>query len=49
RPDAFAAAIREAAGLRPVDRSVPPGAIRRYGVVEQAAHISELYREVLAQ
>lgn len=48
RPDAFVAALREAAELSPVDRSVPPGALERYGVAEQAAHVSELYRSVLA-
>ncbi|MFD0638569.1 glycosyltransferase [Catenulispora yoronensis] len=47
RPDAFALAIRDAARLRPVDRSAPPGTLERYGVAEQAAHISDLYREVL--
>jgi hypothetical protein len=48
RPDAFVAALREAAYLSPVDRASPPGALERYGVAEQAAHVSELYREVLA-
>jgi len=49
RPDAFAAALRGAADLKPVDRSTPPGALERYGVAEQAAHVSELYRSVLAR
>ncbi|MEY9888102.1 glycosyltransferase involved in cell wall biosynthesis [Catenulispora sp. MAP12-49] len=48
RPDAFVAALRCAAELKPVDRSAPPGALERYGVTEQAAHVSELYRSVLA-
>jgi len=48
RPDAFAAAIREAADLSPVDRSAPPGALERYRVADQAARISELYRAVLS-
>jgi glycosyltransferase involved in cell wall biosynthesis len=48
RPDAFVAALREAADLTPVDRSAPPGALERYAVAEQAAHVSELYRSVLA-
>ena len=48
RPDAFVSALREAADLKPVDRCAPPGALERYGVAEQAAHVSELYRSVLA-
>jgi glycosyltransferase involved in cell wall biosynthesis len=48
RPDAFVAALRGAADLSPVDRAAPPGALERYGVAEQAAHVSELYRSVLA-
>jgi glycosyltransferase involved in cell wall biosynthesis len=49
RADAFVTAIREAAGLSPADRSTPPGVLERYGVADQAAHISGLYRTVLAQ
>ncbi|MBS2538433.1 glycosyltransferase [Catenulispora sp. NF23] len=49
RPDAFVSALREAADLKPVDRCAPPGALERYGVAEQALHVSELYRSVLAE
>ncbi|MBW8806010.1 MAG: glycosyltransferase [Catenulisporales bacterium] len=49
RPDAFGAALCEAAELITVDRSAPSGVLERYGVAEQAAHVSELYRAVLAQ
>jgi len=49
RPDAFAAALRGAADLKPVDRSTPPVALERYGVTDQAAHVSELYRSVLTR
>ena len=49
RPEAFLAAIDYAAHLVPLDRSNPPQSLARYGLGEQAAQISELYRTVLGE